>query len=180
MIAHNPTAWYEDTHEKHLQVVYLYHAMNMATKEIAKITDYAVSTVKIYAKKFENLLNEAIKFFKKRISKPIEKKHCAYLISLKDIKNVNFQTKVGYTGYFNRRMKQLLRSYSKVADIEVIKIYYFEDEDTALMMESAMRKHFKKKTNAIFVPKDRFENIEVTAEDIKKLDEKYEKLLKEF
>ena len=53
-----------------------------------------------------------------------------------------------------------------ISQIEVMHVFECETEDDALTMENVLRKFYKAKANSIFVPNDRFENIEFNKEEI--------------
>lgn len=65
--------------------------------------------------------------------------------------------KVGKTSNITNRINQLKKQY-KLDNIEVIKTFDFDDDETAEMMESFMRKYYKAKYPNSFIPKDRFNN----------------------
>lgn len=77
-------------------------------------------------------------------------------------------------GNLNKRMNQLKKEkyLDGDGDIELIKLYELPDEDSALILESYIRKYFKTKYHHI--PNDRFEPFFYSEEDIKKCNKLYE------
>lgn len=59
----NPFEHHEETQIKQLQVVFLSHECGLSNQEIANITEYAVGTVRIYIKKYAELLELAKSYF---------------------------------------------------------------------------------------------------------------------
>ena len=55
---------YDDIQTRRAQIVFLTHVKHETVSFIAELTNYAESTVKQYAKKFENLLEKAKEMFK--------------------------------------------------------------------------------------------------------------------
>ena len=173
---------YEDTDTKHLQVIYLAEVIHLTPKEISNYVDYAVSTIKTYIRKFADRLKEAKKLFKKvinhikgsdyeiflngyeRIVKP-----CAYIVKVYDDIGEYRWLKVGKAKNLEQRMKGIAsHGYkdTKVSKIIVQHVFECETEDDALTMENILRKFYKAKENSIFVPNDRFENIEFDKNEI--------------
>ena len=78
---------FDDVEMKRMQTVYL-HQYNFTPEEIAKWTDYAVSTIKNYIKTYAYLLEKAQKIFLKvtkkvqKVKKKITKKVIILLTSL--------------------------------------------------------------------------------------------------
>ena len=54
------------TDQRRAQVVYLHEVLDYGYKAIAAVTDYAVSTVRAYCKKFIGLLDKAKEWFSER------------------------------------------------------------------------------------------------------------------
>ena len=173
---------YEDTNTKHLQVIYLSEVIHLTPKEISVYVDYAVSTIKNYIRKFADRLKEAKQLFKKvlnhiagndydiflngyeKITKP-----CAYVIKIYDDCGFYKWLKVGKAKNLEQRMKGIARHGYKdtnISQIEVMHVFECETEDDALTMENVLRKFYKAKANSIFIPNDRFENIEFNKEEI--------------
>lgn len=134
-----------------------YYIIDPIKKTIKKIKEFAETLIDELNKKYEFV---------------------AYVLELKNVKRKNSPSsrylKVGETGDIETRKEQLKQSYK--CDVEVKKVYKFDNEDTALSMENYMRLYFKRKNKgADFVPKDRFKEQKLTAEDIiafnKKADE---------
>ena len=63
---------------------------------------------------------------------------------------------------------------------ETIKLYAFDNDDDAYTMENILRKYFKSKEGSIFIPRDRFQNISCTKNDINFFDNKYQFVLNNF
>ena len=59
----NPFEHHEETQIKQLQVVFLSHECGLSNREIANITEYAIGTVRIYIKKYADLLELAKSYF---------------------------------------------------------------------------------------------------------------------
>ena len=132
----------------------------------------AVSTIETYIKKFINLLERAIARFEKIVKKFV-KKPATYIVEFyKDKELTDFAVlKVGTTERsFNVREKELVKSYKNLFP-SLKKIYFFEEEDDALIFESALRKFYKKKPNSKFIRNDRFENIRFDEKELEESEE---------
>lgn len=177
MTTYDPYEYNENltVEEKRAQVVYLRYEEELEPRQIADITHYAVSTVRNYCREFVNLLDKARQWFSKtikkvkaclipridRISSQVEIRDCtpcAYVVALKDESQDIIWTKVGKVGEQGiiERCKQHLTYYKKygIMYIEILQLYYAENEDDALTMENELRKAYKESFE--FVPKDRF------------------------
>lgn len=184
MAAHkkDPFATYDDTHIRHMQVVYLHEIVHEANNKIAEITNYAISTVRNYAKKFMYLLKEAKDFFYYACGtcsihdKFLLEENCAYVIELCDNENDPIFLKVGKTDNVKRRMLQLRKKYGLIPNVKMI--FPCEDAEDALIMESALRKSYKEQYPQSFVPNDRFQYVSFDIKDIKQ--SKYVKSMYEF
>lgn len=64
-----------DTKVAHAQVIYLSEVLKMSFDKIAEITEYAISTIKIYTRKFANLLDYAKEIFEQKIIKRRKSKY---------------------------------------------------------------------------------------------------------
>ena len=85
---------------------------------------------------------------------------CAYVLELFDASGNLLWVKIGKANDLHTRCKQHLscKGYRKegLAYIEVKEVYYAENEDDAMTIENELRKHYKARKDANFVPKDRF------------------------
>lgn len=154
---------YLSTKSARAQVVYLANVKRLCVEEIAAITHYAISTIKVYARKFLDLLEYAKSIFrkgKKRISGNPEPRPCAYVIELFDNKGFKW-LKIGKAINLKKRCNEHLTYYKKdgITSTKVKQAFYTDNEDDALIMESALRKHYKANKEGGFIPKDRFEKI---------------------
>ena len=108
---------FADTSMKHLQVVYL-DSHGFIPEEIAKWTGYAVSTIKGYVKKFQNLLETAKKVFY-HITLKAKKvlrggKQLVYLYKFYNSDNELICSKVGTTTRLpEQRLKEEIKYYTK-------------------------------------------------------------------
>ncbi len=59
----NPYEYHEKTTIRQLQVVFLANECGLSNREIADITEYAIGTVRIYIKKYANMLEVAREYF---------------------------------------------------------------------------------------------------------------------
>ena len=151
----------------HKQVIYLYYVAKTNYQEIANLTDYALSTIDIYIRKFKHLLDCAKDLFTKE--KPIKEKvtfECEYqelgaYTYIIECYNKKFELeylKVGMTNNLDRRFYEIGRqSYAKY--IKVKKVYSFYDIDAAGAMENILRLVYKDSYEENFVEKDRFKKV---------------------
>ena len=108
---------FADANMKHLQVVYL-DSHGFIPEEIAKWTGYAVSTIKGYVKKFQNLLKTAKKVFY-HITLKAKKvlrggKQLVYLYKFYNSDNELICSKVGTTTRLpEQRLKEEIKYYTK-------------------------------------------------------------------
>lgn len=108
---------FADASMKHLQVVYL-DSHGFIPEEIAKWTGYAVSTIKGYVKKFQNLLEKAKKVFY-HITLKAKKvlrggKQLVYLYKFYNSDNELICSKVGTTTRLpEQRLKEEIKYYTK-------------------------------------------------------------------
>lgn len=108
---------FTDASMKHLQVVYL-DSHGFIPEEIAKWTGYAVSTIKGYVKKFQNLLETAKKVFY-HITLKAKKvlrggKQLVYLYKFYNSNNELICSKVGTTTRLpEQRLKEEIKYYTK-------------------------------------------------------------------
>ena len=171
---------YEDTDTKRLQVIYLSEVKKLPPKKISEYVDYAVSTIRNYIWKFKDMLSRAIALFEKGIETvfQIKKEYYAYIMNILS-KNKLMYLKIGYSCDPKRRAKEHLKRYG-ATDVEIVKLYKFDNDDDGYTMENVLRKYFKSKDGSIFIPRDRFQNIRCTNEDIEILDNKYDFVLNNF
>ena len=90
--------------------------------------------------------------------------HYAYLIKLIDNRKRVKYTKVGYTNNLNRRFDELEYKYD--CRVEIITFWQFNEKETALDMENAMRLHFKRKKGSHYIPQDRFQRVKIETSDL--------------
>ena len=171
---------YEDTDTKRLQVIYLSEVKKLPPKKISEYVDYAISTIRNYIWKFKDLLSRAIAFFEKGIETIIQQKKefYAYIMYIWSKKKLMY-VKIGYSCDPKRRAKEHLKKYG-ATEVETLKLYSFDNDDDAYTMENILRKYFKNKEGSIFIPRDRFQNVQCTKEDIDFLDSKYNFVLNNF
>lgn len=177
-----------DVEGRRMQVVYMYHELNFTPKQIAQYVALAVSTIRSYAFKFANLLEKARQYFGEKTKELIniarEKTKagktitfdcphkigtCAYIIEYFNSQKEFIFLKVGETNNIERRVKEHLKAYSADFDATyavVKQLFYTAEDDDALTMENTLRKHYKKKENGGFLPRDRFLFLRYNKEDI--------------
>lgn len=153
---------------QHMQVVYLDYC-NFTYAEIAKITKYAISTVKNYVRKFCHLLEEAKKTFKRVTATAkktlIGKRELVYLFKFYDSKGALICSKVGTTTRLpEQRLKEEIRYYQKhnipVALTEICSVIDCEGLP-AEGAESQTRAYFIRKHPKAFCKNDRFFGIDI-------------------
>lgn len=87
-------------------------------------------------------------------------------------------TKPGKSMHLHDRMKKHSRNESYGSDTVVVKrVYAFEEEQEAYIMESMILKYLKKRYKENYIRNDRFSNIHLTDEDMEKIEEFYKKVL---
>lgn len=173
-----------DMKVKHAQVIYLRKVLKIASAKIAEITGYAISTIRNYITKFSSLLdwakeifNELKEIVEEKIEKVVEKKDlhcadivadceincplpCAYIVEMFDAEGAQLWLKIGKAKDILARTRQHFKSktagYSAVATIIIRRCFYCNNEDDALTMENALRKHYKEKEDCGFIRNDRF------------------------
>lgn len=156
-----------------LQVLYLYKVRNICSAGVAMHTGYAKSTVRSYACKYSNLLDDAITFFEEEIevafsTAPFEPNgYCAYIIECLDEHDRIVFLKVGKTKDYGKREPALLDSYKKHGVRKIDAKFFFNvlDDDDALTMENTLRKHYKQ-MGCEFIRNDRFKDAEFDFEEI--------------
>ena len=170
---------------KHCEVIRLYHE-GWSNGRIAEKTAYAVRTVLIYIRNYEDILleyalglttlDEVIKDIYYDYDKPTAEKvkgYCAYLIYLNSVsRGDNLYAKVGYSANVSQRFENLCDNYKETCFVVPKKIYVFDNKGAAESMENWMREYYKSKYLDAFVEKDRFVGVHFVEEDIKIFDEK--------
>lgn len=190
----------ENTDVRRAQVVYLKHHLNLNNNMIAKITGYAINTVRNYASKFIDLLEWGLKHFVKGAIKVVEevkeniqqtkkedriikdckvgKEPCAYILEMFDENNRFVWLKVGKANDVVKRCKEHLSYYKDIVYTIKIKHYFpCADEDDAQTMENELRKYYKNFSDCGFIRNDRFSNIRYHKEELL-TDKRIEKTLK--
>ena len=153
------------------QVIYLTFVENKTIDEILKVCRYVRSTIRTYIKKYENMLDEAKKFFKKtwvviqenilhkkdfRSRKPHAQDYCAYIIECFKGNNFKF-LKVGKASDFEGRMREHLRC--KLYDIDGIRVnhvFNYYTEEQALAQEKNLRSFYQNTKGFTLTRNDRF------------------------
>lgn len=177
----NPYDKFEDVETRRCQLVYLKHCKNETWEKISEITNYAISTVKNYVKKFADLLEKAMELFDKRRCAPkVEGKQLCYLVKFYDSKGKIIFSKIGTTTRdINTRIKEHLVYYTeKVKRPFDIKSYKLESlidcgEIPAEGLESDIRSKFIKKFPREFIKNDRFFGIELSVEEFNLMAKNY-------
>ena len=153
-------------------IVYASERLKYSNRKLADLTELAIGTIRIYIKKFIHLLEKAIERFESVIL-DITKCPTTYIMEFftDRAKNRFICLKVGKTDYLDKRENQLISEYKKKYNldniyVEVKKVFLFEDSDDALTFENELRKFYKKKKNARFIPNDRFEGVRYNQEEI--------------
>lgn len=99
---------------------------------------------------------------------------CAYIMYLEDLNMI----KVGKSKEVNTRLGRLGSKYGK---IQLLKVFPFDNEEDAYLMEVILHKYYKEKyPNSIFIPQDRFEGAGFTTEDLETLEKAAEKIRHEI
>ena len=172
---YNPYDTFKSPKIKHLQVIFLGLIKNETVECIAKITNYAISTVKIYLKKFKDLIDKAKQFFLSAkftiitecdLLDNINEK--CYLFKFFDSKGKILFSKVGTTmRKIEKRLKEELRSYSKKYDIKTAVICQVIDcrSFSAEGAENYCKAIFIKRYQKAFQKNDRFMKIDIPTND---------------
>jgi len=171
---------YEDADTKRLQVVYLNQVKKLPPKKISEYVDYALSTIRNYIWKFKDMIDRAIALFEKGIETilQIKKEYYAYIMRIWS-RNKLMYTKIGYSCDPKRRAKEHLKKYG-ATNVEIVQLYKFDNDDDGYTMENILRKYFKGKEGSIFIPRDRFQNVSCTENDLNILNERYQFVLNNF
>ena len=157
-----------DMEVRNAQIVYMYHELNMYPKEISKYVDLALSTIRIYAKKFIGLLDKARQLFTNtyKYIGEIKNQPCAYILEFFDNNNQKMFLKVGKTKQIEIRIAQLLKKY-QASRVEIKQIFYAKSENFAEIVESMLREHYQNIKDCGFIRLDRFTNVSYNANDLK-------------
>ena len=100
-----------------------------------------------------------------------------YLIKMFDEAGKWVFTKIGKANVIAKRMQGLLQhEYKrggrvKISNIEIVKSYQLPNDDLAQVLESLMRAYFRKSHK--YIPNDRFEAFEPSAEDLQVFENNY-------
>ena len=171
---------FTDTEYKRMQVVYL-SAYGFTPQEITKWTDYTVSTIKTYIRKFEDLLDKAKKIFyhitlkKKQTLKG--GRQYVYLFKFYDKLGHLICSKIGTTTRLpEQRIKEEIKYYCKhglaVENGEICSVIDCGDIP-AEGAESEVRAKFIKKYPAAFHKNDRFFDISIPVVTFNKMVAEY-------
>lgn len=171
---------FEDTDTKRLQLLYL-DKHGFTLKEISKWTGYAVSTIKIYIKKFANRLEEACKKFY-HITLKAKKvlrsgKQLVYLFKFYDKHGALICSKVGTTTRLPEiRLNEELKYYRKHG-IEVENAEMCSIIDCGIIpaegAESCARAYYIKKHPETFCKNDRFFGLNISTRSFNKIISEY-------
>lgn len=178
----DPYAKYNDVETRRMQVVFLRRVLKESYDVIVAVTGYAKSTAQSYQNKFSDLVEKAKAFFGnvvkevKQVVKEVKAKAkrtkkeydhgFAYVIDFFYDNGKKAFLKIGKTCLesVEKRANQYVTHYNKKHDdapISAYKVRYFfktNNEDDALTMENALRKHYKEQENSGYLPQDRFLN----------------------
>ena len=169
----NPFEHYDDINIKRMQVVYL-NFLKKTYKEIAKITDYAVSTVRSYCSKFCYLLEEAKNFFNNITY--YEGSNKCYLFKFFKDNRIIF-SKIGTTvRSVETRFNEVCKTYlNKGIDFDTAEIDAVVDCPLVPPegVESYIRASFIKKYPHSYVKNDRFAKIDIPTSDFVKIANEY-------
>ena len=138
-------------------------------------------TCKDWAKKYIlDKINKAIlvigEFITKRRPKDEEATSNTYLIKMFDEVGNWVFTKIGKANVVTKRMRDFInheykRDGVKISNIEIVKTYQVPNDGLAQVLESLMRNYFRKTHK--YIPNDRFEAFEPTAEDLQVFENNY-------
>ncbi len=165
--------------ERNEAIVYASERLNYPSKKIAELTRLTIATIKIYVKKFINLLEKAIRRFEQVVNEIIEsisekKAYFTYIIdyySNKELTN-KLALKVGKTAReVDVRNEENEKTYAYTYNVDKVfgkvrKVYAFETEQDALIFEDTLRDFYARQENAIYIPNDRFINVEFNEEKL--------------
>ena len=171
---------YEDLETRRMQIVFLDH-FGFAKEEIAKWTNYAVSTIKTYIRKFADLLEKALATFKKISQKTkfelLGGKQLVYLFKFHNPNNELICSKVGTTTRLpEQRLKEELRYYRnhgiEIENAEICSVIDCGDLP-AEGAESYARAKYIKRYPTAFCKNDRFFGIDIPTNSFIKLIRNY-------
>jgi len=180
----NPYGSYEDTKIKRCQVVYLKEVEHLKPKQISKIVNYSLNTIKAYIYKFKNLLEEAKKLFQKveiviiskakNLGKVGEEK--CYLFKFYEDNKILF-TKVGTTTRETMtRLKEEIKSYTR-SGFKITKVIIENVVNCGSIpaegLESFCRAKFMLKYPNTFKKNDRFMGVDIPVEYFNNLTKMY-------
>ena len=180
----NPYDSYEDTKIKRCQVVYLKEVEHLKPKQISKIVNYSLNTIKAYIYKFKNLLEEAKKLFQKieiviiskaeNLGKVGEEK--CYLFKFYEDNKILF-TKVGTTTRETMtRLKEEIKSYTR-SGFKITKVIIENVVNCGSIpaegLESFCRAKFMLKYPNTFKKNDRFMGVDIPVEYFNNLTKMY-------
>lgn len=171
---------FEDIETKRLQVIYL-NKHGFTANEIAKWSGYAVSTIKSYVYKFQNLLDKALKTFY-HISLKTKKvlrggKQLVYLFKFYDSNKELICSKVGTTTRLpEQRLKEEIKYYQKhnipVTSAEICSVIDC-GAIPAEGAESEARAAYIKKYPDCFHKNDRFFGVNISVQSFNKIINNY-------
>lgn len=191
---------YDDCHTKYRQIVYLSEKKGESYEFIAKLTNYAVSTVRNYVRKFAHLLEEACEMFKysrkKKEQKTAEERPqhpgiefvCPdiatkdsekfYLIRAFDANGKRIFSKVGTTiREMLTRMKEHLKAYEKLGIVKIVVDKVWDCGDLpAEGFESWFRAWYIRRWPTKFNKNDRFFDVDFDLEEAQRIFTQYETL----
>ena len=154
----NPYNKYEDINTRRCQLLYLFHCQKETVEKISKLVGYACSTVRIYARKFYDMLGEAVRMFTPNKGK-------VYFVKFYNAKGELVYIKIGKTiRTVNKRMKELLDSYwsDGVRSVEVVRVVecrYFSEEGLERFVQSLIIRDYPNS----HIPNDRF-SVDISGE----------------
>ena len=171
---------FDDINMRRMQLVYL-HDNGIPTDEIAKWTQYAVSTVRSYISKFSDLLEEARKIFRKITIKAktelLKGREQVYLFKFYHNLDELICSKVGTTTRLpEQRLKEELKYYQDHGiDVDRGEICAVINcgELPAEGAESQLRAAFIKKYPTAFCKNDRFFNVNISVQSFNKIVKEY-------
>ena len=171
---------FDNAETKHMQVVYL-NANGFTPKEISKWTDYAVTTIKLYIKKYESLIDKARKFFY-RITIKTKKtmragKQLCYLFKFYNKHEELICSKVGTTTrLLEQRLKEEIKYYQE-RGLDVFSGEMCSVIDCKAIpaegAESIARAYFIRKFPNAFHKNDRFFGVDIPTHTFNKIVNNY-------
>lgn len=115
-------------------------------------------------------------FITKKRPKDEEATSNTYLIKMFNDAGEWVFTKIGKANVVAKRMRDFINHEYKrdgvvISDVEIVKSYQVPNDDLAQVLESLMRAYFRKSHK--YIPNDRFEAFEPTAEDLQVFENNY-------